>query len=300
MAEPTAAGDTAARAAAEGAAESAAEPRLLAISDLHVSHSGNREILEGLRPYNEGDWLIVAGDVAETPEDIESALRLLRDRFAEVVWVPGNHELWTTPRDPLQLRGVQRYEQLVDICRGLGVHTPEDEFPVWRGAGGPVTVVPLFTLYDYTFRPPGTSTKDEGLAYAHSTGVVCTDEFMLHPDPYPTREEWCAARLDYSEHRLSAVTGPTVLVNHYPLVRDPTDVLYYPEFAQWCGSVHTAGWHTKYDAAAVVYGHLHIPRETHYDGVRFQEVSVGYPREWKRRPIPDNRLYQILPAPPAV
>jgi hypothetical protein len=28
---------------------------------------------------------------------------------------------------------------------------------------------------------------------------------------------------------------------------------------------------------------LHIPRTTHHDGVRFEEVSVGYPREWQRR-----------------
>ena len=45
----------------------------------------------------------------------------------------------------------------------------------------------------------------------------------------------------------------------------------------------TAGWHTRFNAAAVVYGHLHIPRTTMYDGVRFEEVSVGYPREWRCR-----------------
>ncbi|MBV2365178.1 metallophosphoesterase family protein [Streptomonospora nanhaiensis] len=276
---------------------SEAPPRLLAISDLHVSHGENRDVLDGLRPGSPGDWLIVAGDVAEIPADVESALGLLRERFAEVVWVPGNHELWTTPRDPAQTRGVERYEHLVELCRGLGVHTPEDPFPVWRGAGGPVTVAPLFTLYDYTFHPPGTATKEEGLAYARGTGVVCTDEYLLHPDPYPAREDWCRARLEYSERRLAEVSGPTVLVNHWPLVREPTDVLWYPEFAQWCGSVHTANWHTKYNAAAVVYGHLHIPRTTHYDGVRFQEVSLGYPREWRRRPIPEDRLQVVLPAP---
>ena len=38
---------------------------------------------------------------------------------------------------------------------------------------------------------------------------------------------------------------------------------------------------------AAVYGHLHIPRTTVHDGVRFEEVSVGYPREWQRRgPVP--------------
>ena len=52
-----------------------------------------------------------------------------------------------------------------------------------------------------------------------------------------------------------------------------------------------------YDAEAVVYGHLHIPRTTWYDGVRFEEVSVGYPREWQQRGLPDPLLRRILPAP---
>ncbi|MFC4564976.1 metallophosphoesterase family protein [Nocardiopsis mangrovi] len=273
-----------------------AGPRLLALSDLHVSHAENREIVEALQPGTPGDWLIVAGDVAETVADIGWALRLLRERFAEVVWVPGNHDLWTVRHDDVQLRGAERYDHLVALCREIGVHTPEDPFPVWEGAGGPVTIAPLFTLYDYSFHPPGTDNKEDGLAYAHGTGVVCTDEFLLHPDPYPTREAWCAARIDYSERRLSEVGGPTVLVDHYPLVRHPTDILRYPEFAQWCGTVRTADWHTKYDAVAVVYGHLHIPRTTYQDGVRFQEVSLGYPREWRRRPIPQHRIHTVLPA----
>jgi hypothetical protein len=42
--------------------------------------------------------------------------------------------------------------------------------------------------------------------------------------------------------------------------------------------------------------HLHIPRTTWYDGVRFEEVSVGYPREWRRRK-PYRWLRQVLPDP---
>lgn len=274
---------------------------LLAISDLHISHSGNREILDGLYPDSSADWLIVAGDVAETAADVEWVLKLLADRFATVLWTPGNHELWTTKNDGVQLRGVARYEYLVEMCRAIGVLTPEDPYPVWTGAGGPVTVAPLFTLYDYSFHPPGTSSKEEGLAYAYETGVVCTDEFFLHPDPYPSRDAWCRARLDYTEQRLTDADGerPLLLVNHYPLVRDPMDVLYYPEFAQWCGTVHTADWHTRFNVEAVIYGHLHIPRRTYHDGVRFQEVSVGYPREWRRRPLPENWLRTVLPTPPS-
>jgi 3',5'-cyclic AMP phosphodiesterase CpdA len=274
-----------------------AAPSLWAISDLHVGYTENRDHVEALRPVHADDWLIVAGDVAERVTDIEWTLATVTRRFARVFWTPGNHELWTHPSDPSPLRGEERYRRLVQICRDLGVRTPEDPFEVWTGPGGPASVVPLFVLYDYSFRPPGTSTTEEGLRYAYRSGIVCADERYLHPDPYPSREAWCAARLAYSRERLDALDPavPTVLVNHFPLVREPTRVLRYPEFAQWCGTEETADWHTRYAAAVAVYGHLHIPRETVHDGVPFVEVSVGYPREWRRYLGSPPGLRRVLP-----
>jgi 3',5'-cyclic AMP phosphodiesterase CpdA len=271
-------------------------PRLLALSDLHVAYPENRKLVEDLRPESGGDWLLLAGDVGELSPDIGWVLRTLSERFAKVIWTPGNHELWTHRDDPVRLRGQARYLYLVGLCRDLGIVTPEDPYPVWQGT---VTIAPLFLLYDYTFLPDGAVTKEEGLAHAYQTGIVCTDEMLLHPDPYPSREAWCRARIEATERRLAERDAalPVVLVNHYPLVREPTRVLRYPQFAQWCGTTRTADWHLKYNAAAVVYGHLHIPRVTWYDGVRFEEVSVGYPREWQRRDRPPAVPRQILPAP---
>jgi 3',5'-cyclic AMP phosphodiesterase CpdA len=271
---------------------------LLAISDLHVRYPENRELVEQLLPESDADWLLVAGDVGELCADVEWALRLLGERFATVVWVPGNHELWTPRGDPVQLRGERRYLHLVELCRGLGVITPEDPYPVWTGRGGPVTIVPLFLLYDYTFRPVGAATKEAALARAYETGVVCTDEFLLHPDPYPNRETWCHARVEATERRLANRDPdlPVVFVNHFPLVREPTRVLRHPEFAQWCGTERTGDWHTRFSAAAVVYGHLHIPRTTWHDGVPFREVSVGYPREWRLRDAALRGFREVFPA----
>jgi 3',5'-cyclic AMP phosphodiesterase CpdA len=272
---------------------------LFAVSDLHVSYSENRRIVDALRPESDDDWLVVAGDVGEVFADIEWCLRLLRDRFRRVIWAPGNHELWSHPSDPLPLRGEQRYQALVRMCRDIDVLTPEDEYPVWDGVGGPVLVVPLFLLYDYSFRLPGVTTKEESLRLAYEAGVVCTDEALLHPDPFPDRESWCWSRLAETERRLAATDPdlPTVLVSHWPLVRRPTDVLWFPEFAQWCGTERTADWHTRFRATVAVYGHLHIPRTTHYDGVRFEEVSLGYPREWGKRDTAPEPLRRILGGP---
>ncbi|MEO3741868.1 metallophosphoesterase [Plantactinospora sp. B5E13] len=275
-----------------------ARGELLAVSDLHVGYADNRKLVEGFTPGSDEDWLLLAGDLGERVEDIYWALRVLRERFSTVVWVPGNHELWTPRQDRVQSRGVARYDLLVEICRRVGVLTPEDPYPVFTGAGGPVTVVPLFLLYDYTFWPPGVTSREEALALAHSTGVIATDEYLLHPDPYPSRQDWCAARLESTERRLAAEldpTLPTVLVNHFPLVQEVTRILRYPEFAQWCGTVRTADWHVRYRAAAVVYGHLHIPRVNWFDGVRFAEVSLGYPREWQARDRPPGRPVPVLP-----
>jgi 3',5'-cyclic AMP phosphodiesterase CpdA len=285
--------------AATGPAPEAGSPSLLAVSDLHVGHAQNRPLVENLTPRSDADWLIVAGDVGEFVADIEWALGVLSDRFAKVIWVPGNHELWTHPKDPSQLRGVERYEHLVAMCRRLGVATPEDPYPIWdTGPGGaPVTVAPLFILYDYTFRPDGASTKAEALEQAYATGIVCTDEMVLHPDPYPSIDAWCEARLELTERRLTELPPgtQTILVNHFPLVREPTRVLRYPVFAQWCGTERTADWPVRFRAAAVVYGHLHIPRTIWHDGVRHVEVSLGYPREWQRRDRPPRIPRQILP-----
>jgi 3',5'-cyclic AMP phosphodiesterase CpdA len=250
-----------------------------------------------LRPTSSPDWLIVAGDVGEFAADIEWALGTLRERFAEVIWVPGNHELWTHRREPLRLRGVERYEYLIAMCRRLGVHTPEDPYQVWEDTSGPLVIAPLFLLYDYTFLPDGATTKAEALQHARAAGIMGNDESMLHADPYPSREAWCAARIAGTERRLAALPEGTrtILVNHFPLVREPTRVLRYPAFAQWCGTVRTADWPRRFNAAAVVYGHLHIPRTTWHEGIRHVEVSLGYPREWRRRTKPPVLPRQILP-----
>lgn len=282
-----------------------AGPSLLATSDLHVNRDDNEALVRDLHPQHPGDWLIVAGDVGDRVDTVSWTLGLLAERFARVIWVPGNHELWTTGNDPVTLVGPARYEHLVDVARGHGVLTPEDPWPVWDDpVSGPVRVCPLFVLYDYSVRPPSmpvAMSNAAALEQARDAGVVCTDEVLMRCDPHPDAAAWCAERLAITRTRLEEARAerdlPTVLVNHWPLTPEPTRILWYPEFALWCGTTGTADWHVRHGATCVVYGHLHIPRTTVEDGVRFEEVSVGYPREWQRHGLVRGPLRTILPAP---
>ena len=260
-------------------------PVLFAISDLHLNHRANREIAEALRPDSPDDWLAVVGDVAHVTEDIIAFLALMRSRFARVLWTPGNHDLWSRNGD--LLRGADRYQHLVDRCRDIGVLTPEDPYPTWTDPTGDIVVAPLFILYDYTLRPDGTS-KQQAMSCAAAARVVCNDETLLAPDPYPSREDWCAVRLRYTRARLDALPRGTrtVLLAHWPLHSGPVSHLRHPEFSLWCGTRETADWHIRYRCVVAVHGHLHIPLTEDYDGVRHEEVSLGYPRERAARTRP--------------
>ena len=90
----------------------------------------------------------------------------------------------------------------------------------------------------------------------------------------------------------------TVLVNHFPLRYDLARLPAIPRFTLWCGTRRTEDWHTRFRAIAVISGHLHIPSTRHRDGVRFEEVSVGYPRQWASELGLESKLREILPGPP--
>lgn len=270
--------------------------RLYAISDLHLSAARNRQALQNIRS-RPGDWLIVAGDVGERVEHLEYLLDLLRDRFRQLVWVPGNHDLWSISSRADRARGEYKYRQLVEVCRKYGVLTPEDPYPVATFGGERVRIVPMFLLYDYSFRPEGVDVRD-ATEWARASGVMCADEDLLEPDPYPDIGSWCRARCEGTEQRLVASDRElrTVLVNHFPLRRDIVWIPRIPRFSIWCGTVLTEDWHRRFNAVAVVSGHLHIPRRTVRDGVVFHDVSLGYPNQWQGRGGIDDFVREILPS----
>lgn len=270
--------------------------KLFGLSDLHVGHLENRQVIEGLAPHPE-DWLILGGDLGESIEQLRFVFSTLAPRFARLVWVPGNHELWTISKES-ELRGVAKYEKLVEVCREYGVLTPEDPYESLDCGGQRYLIAPMFLLYDYSFAPDDMST-DAALAWAREAGLQCVDEHLLHPDPYPSREAWCAARCAYTEARLTealrAHAGPTVLINHFPLRLEHAELPLIPRFRIWCGTRRTQDWHLRFRAALVVYGHLHIRKQRRLDGVRFEEISLGYPRQWRRWQELLTQPVQLLP-----
>ena len=196
-------------------------------------------------------------------------------------------------------RGERKYRQLVEICRDHGVHTPEDEFLHWPGEGT-FTIAPLFLLYDYSFRGgavPRHLNIHDAVEYSRQQGIVCVDEELLHPTPYASRQEWCQARVAYSEQRLDATQGPLILLNHFPIREEDAGLPMIPPFILWCGTTLTEQWPQRYAIHTAVHGHLHIRRDRrNAAGQRFVDVSLGYPRQRSAARSIDSFLVEILPA----
>lgn len=237
--------------------------------------------------------------------------------------MPGNHELYTLPSQKEHgARGLAKYMECVTVARSWGVLTPEgiyrnpgqneslltgiiDPFAVWDGDGGPCLIAPIFTLYDYSFRPADIP-LEKAVDWAREKDTVATDEVLLHPDPYKSRQDWCAALVDTFDAKLETALKqnpdtPIVIINHWPLREDLVNLLMVPRFSIWCGTTKTEDWHKKFKAKVVVSGHLHVRRTDWKDGTRFEECSLGYPRQWKEcleRGLDINdMLREILPGP---
>lgn len=93
---------------------------------------------------------------------------------------------------------------------------------------------------------------------------------------------WCQARVADTVDRLAAIGGDTrvILVNHWPLRYEDAVPPRIPRFSVWCGTRATEMWHTRHPIDRVVYGHLHLRSHKQRDGVSFDEVSLGYPKQW--------------------
>lgn len=270
------------------------EPKLFATSDLHLGFSKTRNFVQKMGSHP-NDWLLLAGDIAETDEVFSFACAFFASRFDRVIWTPGNHDLWTVSSDHPEDVGDKKYQRFVEICRKHNVLTPEDPFPMFQCAAGKFVIAPTFTLYDYSFRPSHVAAK-HAVDWAIESGVLCTDEQRLHPHPYASRTEWCHARIQLTEKRLAEAEqqGPLIIVNHFPLRYDLVKLKRIPRFCIWCGTKNTEDWHCRFDTALVVSGHLHIPACQWRNGVRFEEVSFGNPDELDVERTPDEYLREIF------
>ena len=121
--------------------------RFFALSDIHVDYPENLNWVEAINSdaYRD-DVLILAGDATDDLVLLSRILEGLRLKFGSVLFVPGNHELWLREEDVDC--SLEKFKVIRNLCESLGVETEVTHF-------GEVSVVPLYSWYDFSFGQPG-------------------------------------------------------------------------------------------------------------------------------------------------
>lgn len=251
--------------------------RIYAISDLHVDFAANLTLLETLPPNHAADVLLLAGDVSHRLERTEVTLRLLTQRFARVLFVPGNHDLWLEEGVAEADTSLDRLTGLMALCDRLGVQTGP------AAVGDDWWVVPLHGWYEAHFgAPDGPPVSEEVLARRWSDHRRCRWPSSLGDDAAR-----CAHFASRNEVYPAPPDGRRVLTfSHFvprPDLIPPLERLRFKQLPRVSGTLRLERQLRAVGSEIHVFGHTHIPWDASLDGVRYVQRPLAYPWERKRR-----------------
>jgi hypothetical protein len=270
-------------------------PRVFAWSDLHADLPENMRRLRDLpRGAYQDATLLLAGDVSDDLAVLRQVLGLLREKFARVFFVPGNHELWVRRREAPDSLAKLRLVQA--LCAELGVET--GPALVGARAGDPgdpgVWVVPLLAWYAQPEEGPDS-------LFLEKPGEDPT--LRMWSDRYFTAWPALPGGATVAGHLLAANEplrpppdgAPVITLSHFLPRRDLilgsaaeraaaaarglADPYPAFNFSRVAGSAGLERQLRRLGARVHVYGHQHRSRDRCLDGVRYVSHCLGYPRE---------------------
>jgi predicted phosphohydrolase len=265
--------------------------RIASVSDLHIDHPANRPALvdlAGAIHAGGADVVVVAGDVSHVDAHITGVVQSFRVVTDDVLYVPGNHELWQVD-GPID--SWRRYrEDLRRVVEDAGGHyLPHAPF-VSEG----VAICGTCGWYDHSFLLPEfrrgvdeASLRDktlDGMTWSDAHYVAFRDdEGRLMSDAQ-------VARVMESELR-----GQLRELDADPLVRSVLAVTHHLSFSEAVQRTGTLPWEffnafmgsrglgdairSSAKVRSAVYGHTHNPGRFVVDGVHVLGTPLGYPME---------------------
>jgi predicted phosphodiesterase len=239
--------------------------RVFALSDIHVDYETNAEWVRQLSWYDyRQDLLILAGDVTHRLSLLAWCLRVLAQRFAHVLFVPGNHDLWVLG-EAREKTSLQKFADVAAVVADCGASMQ----PLLIDD---VLIAPLFGWYDYSFGEPSEELQDLWMDY-HA---------CRWPVGFSSRE----ATLHFARQNLPlapATAAKVITFSHFvPRLDLITGCWPYqsrPLLAPVLGSTLLEQQLRNLKSATHVYGHSHVNREVRLDGVRYINSAFGYPYE---------------------
>ena len=265
--------------------------RVFALSDIHMDHSGNVLWLEKLSSVDyTDDVLILAGDISEDLETLRRVLSFLKDKFAHVLFVPGNHELWVRRGECID--SIAKFWHVLDLCASLGVQTQPTKI------SGAVWIIPLFSWYlkpeegdDSLFTPKeGEDPTLKMWSDNYFTKWMTLEEnvtaaaFFLRMNEKHLGKHYDTPIITFSHFlpRIDLIFSTESEATGMATTRDPNPSF---NFSRVAGSAGLEAQIRRLGSSIHVYGHQHRNRHRLINSVLYVSHCLGYPRERERGQI---------------
>lgn len=238
--------------------------RVFALSDIHVDYEVNAHWVQRLSIVDyRHDLLILAGDVTDRLDLLSWCIAEFARRFRQVLFVPGNHDLWVMRDAP----GKTSWEKFDDVT--ACVNDAGASMRPFEHAG--LHVIPLLSWYDYSFGEPDEALQSTWMDFAACRwpeGIRANDVSERFAAMNPSEPPSGAKRVVTFSHFLpridlmpASVPGPVRML--FPVL----------------GSIHLDAQLRRLGADTHVYGHSHLNRAKSIDGVTYVNNAFGYPYE---------------------
>ena len=249
--------------------------RVFALSDIHIDYDVNARWIADLSSAEyQDDVLILAGDVTDTRRLFEWCFITLATRFKKVLFVPGNHDLWVI-REDREKHSLQKFDDVCAIVESTGA-----SMQAFRERG--VSIIPLLTWYDYSFGEPSEELRSMWMDYR-----ACR-----WPSGY-TEKDVAAHFAALNDKHVSVADDTVITYSHFlpridlmPGYIPCASKLLYPIL----GSTRLERQLRRFNPNIHVYGHSHVNRHVHIEGVSYINNAFGYPSETR---ITSKRLMCI-------
>jgi len=237
--------------------------RLFALSDIHVDYPVNAQWIADLSRYDfTEDAIILAGDVSHEKSRVETTLDNLCTRFAHVLFIPGNHDIWITKQETMS--SIEKYAEVCQLAREIGAHTTPLKL-------GDLSIVPLHSWYDYSFGQPCERIKEAWTDFVACQWPDAMDNTQI-TDYF----------LKMNVPNLSISNKEVITFSHF-LPRIDVMPSFIPKAKQFLYPVLGTAKLDKHvrqlKPSMHVYGHSHVNRHIDIDGITYINNAFAYPGE---------------------
>ncbi|MCY3725002.1 MAG: metallophosphoesterase [Candidatus Poribacteria bacterium] len=226
------------------------------------------------------DVLVIAGDIARHLVQLSETLNAfhLADLACEIVFVPGNHDIWAI--ETANVTSEQKCRIISELCSACGIHPLMDAPFVHEKVGFCGTI----GWYDYSFARDGYDFSDAQYAEKELMGAVWNDKRYAKwndADPRVARRFEAALGTQIAAIR-NDVSRIVVVTHHVPFRRciRYRGELPWDYFRAFMGSKGLGAQCLQEPLVThALFGHTHQALDMQIDSVRAICAPVGYLHE---------------------